>query len=174
VRERQLELPAPPAQLSLEVAGRFSELVEAARRRIDRVQLDQSVDELVAQPGAVVLGEDLRKRRPDHDPEHPFHQIEGRADYRLVLAHEDRARTSCVRAPEGRQHPVFPADVVRGGQERPARRASQDPLAAPPAHEEGLVGVAGLMALDGDLASAGQMLVEVASERDFVDERRKS
>jgi hypothetical protein len=34
--------------------------------------------------------------------------------------------------------------------------------------------MARLMALDGDVAFAGQVLVEVARESDLVDERRKS
>jgi len=57
------------------------------------VDLDQRVDELLARAAALVGGvEDLGQLRGHHVAVELLHDVEGRADDRLVLAHGEDAR----------------------------------------------------------------------------------
>ena len=53
---RLVELPqaAEAAQLALEIAGRLAEALEARRAPVDRVDLHQRVDQLLADPASLV------------------------------------------------------------------------------------------------------------------------
>ncbi len=62
---RLVELPQPgePAQLALEVAGRLAEALEARRAPVDGVDLDERVDQLLADRRALLGGVERGRAR---------------------------------------------------------------------------------------------------------------
>ncbi len=117
-------------QLALEVAGRLAEALEAGVAPVDGVDLDERVDELLADAPAVVGAvERGRHRARDDVALDALHDVEGRADHRLVVA--DGEHGGHARAPgERRQHARLAQDVVGAGRQRAARRAAQDDVGA--------------------------------------------
>lgn len=102
-----------------------------------------------------------------------LHQIERSAEDGGVVARQDRPRDAHRGLAESVEHPVLAQHVVSRREERSARRPPEHPFLAAATNEEGLVGMAGLVALDGELPRTGKVLLEVGRERDLVYEGRK-
>ena len=121
-----LPQPAEAPQLALEVAGRLAEPLEPDRRPIHRVELDQRVDQLVGDPGAL-LGRVERGGIASviTSPCDPLHHVERRADHGRVVAHRQHLRHPDRRGLERAQQPRLAQHVVRARRQRPARRAAQ-------------------------------------------------
>ncbi len=142
------------ADLALEVAGGATESLQPHGHPVHRVHLDQRVDQLVGHPGPLRGRVEVRRQRVGHHvPVHPLHEVEGRADHRLVGAHPQHPGDPGV-AVQGRQHAGLAQDVVGAGRERRPGRAAQDQLAVAPAQEVGDVGVALAHGLDLEAALA--------------------
>ena len=158
-------------QLALEVAGRLAEALEAGVAPVDGVDLDERVDELLADAPAVVGAvERGRHRARDDVALDALHDEEGRADDRLVVAdgeHGGHARA----AGERRQHARLAQDVVGAGRQRAARRAAQDDVGALAAQGVGHVGMALADRLDLDVAGAELWASRKAMQR-LEDEQR--
>ena len=130
------------AQLALEVAGRLAEALEARVAPVDGVDLDQRVDELLADAPAVLEAvERGRHRARDDVALDALHDVERRADDGLVVAHGEHGGHARA-AGERRQHARLAQDVVRAGRQRAARRAAQHDVGAVAAQRVGHVGVA--------------------------------
>ena len=159
------------AQLALEVARRLAEAVEAGVAPVDGVDLDEPVDQLLADAPAVVAAvERGRDRARDDVALDALHDVEGRADDRLVVAdgeHGGHARA----AGEGRQHARLAQDVVGAGGQRAARRAAQHNAGALAAQGVGDVRVALADGLDLDVAGAQPVRVQEGHQR-VEDEQR--
>ena len=81
---RLVELPQAEeaAQLALEVAGRLAEVLEARGAPVDGVDLDERVDQLLADQAPLLGGvERVGDARDDHLALDPLHHVEGRADH---------------------------------------------------------------------------------------------
>ena len=173
---RAVVLPQPEEapQLALEVAGRLAEALEAGGPPVDGVDLDEAVDELLAHAPAVLLA--VERRRDvlrDDVPVDALHDVERRADDRLVVAHREdlgHARLARERAQDAR----LAQDVVGAGRQRRARRAAQ--------HERGAAAVARCSVTfecpsptgrDLGLAGAEAVLVEELEQR-IEDEQRRA
>ncbi len=102
-----------------------------------RVEASQHVDELVGGGEALLLGEagDRVDVVVDHAVE-PLHQIEGRADHRVVGAFGDLPGHRHVGGFERRLHPVLAAHVVRGGEDPVQGRPPEDPVVVAVAYPE--------------------------------------
>ena len=102
---RLVELPksAEAPQLAVEIAAGLAKALEARRAPIDGVDLDKRVDQLLADPFALLGSVERGGCVPhDHLALHALHQVEGAADQRLVLAHRKHARYARPRGSSAR------------------------------------------------------------------------
>ena len=95
---------------------------------VDRVQVGQDVDEPLADGAALLglVGVPGREGVDGVDPDDPLHDVEGRAEHRLVGAHVQRAGHRDGGPAQRGDHPVLPGHVVRGGQHRARGRPAED------------------------------------------------
>ena len=158
-------------QLALEVAGRLAEALQARVAPVDGVDLDQRVDELLADAPPVVGAVERGGHRAGDDVAlDALHEIEGRADHRLVVAdgeHGGHARASG----KGGEDARLAQDVVGAGRQRAARRAAQDDVGCVAAQGVGHVGVALADRFHLDLAGAELVRVQEGHQR-LEDEQR--
>ena len=129
---------AEAPQLALEVARRLAVALQAAGAPVDVVDLDQRVDQLLADPLRL---EAVRQRVGQHVALDQLHDVERDAEQRVVVAGREDLRDAHVGALERAQQERLAQDVVRGGRQRWARRAPQHPLAAVAPDQVGDVGV---------------------------------
>src|SRR3954469_5020939 len=126
---RRVDLPQarPAAELALEVAGRLAEPVEPARRVVDGVEVDEAVDELEAEPAALVGRVDrLRDPVGDDRANDLLHDVERRADDAVVLADGEDLRHAHAAAAQADLDVRLAHHVVRGRRQRGRRRPAQD------------------------------------------------
>ena len=107
--ERQLtrlvHLPEPgeAPHLPLEVAGRLAEALETGGAPVGGVDLDERIDELLADPAAAVVRVECSRHRVGDDrPGHEGHDVEGHAEHALVLADGEDLRHRAPAAPSAR------------------------------------------------------------------------
>jgi hypothetical protein len=96
------------------------------------VQLGKGIDHLLADPEA--LGKTLERGgqlAANNDTALPLHQVERGADHGRILTQNDRAGDAGGGAVKRLEEAEFAGDVVRGGKQRPARRAAEDVFLAP-------------------------------------------
>ena len=110
--------------------------------------------------------------RRDHVARDALHDVERRADHRLVVAAEQHARRAHVRVLERDEQPRLAQDVVGGGRQRRPRRAAQHELGVAAAHEVGHVRVALAHGLGLDRPAAEAVRVEAGLERPPDEQRR--
>ena len=123
-----VQLAAPARDLAFEVALGLAEVGQADRDVVNRAQgrdaLDHGQTHAVAHGRiAGMIGRQFGRRVEAVDR---FHQIEGRADQRLVRTGGDQPRMRHVRPSQGSQHPrLAPHRLIGVGPQVP-RRAAQD------------------------------------------------
>ena len=101
------------AQLALEVTGRLSEALQASGLPVDAVQLDQRIDQLLAELLALrCVVEDRWQLCADHFAIDVFHDEERRADDRLVIADGEHLRHARGGRPKRSDHARFAQHVV--------------------------------------------------------------
>ena len=153
------------AQLALEVARRLAEALQAGVAPVDGVDLDQRVDELLADAPAVLEAVERGGHRARDDVAlDALHDVERRADDGGVVAHREHGGHARA-AGEARQHARLAQDVVRAGRQRAARRAAQHDVGAVAAQRIGHVGVAVADGRDVDVAGAQAVGVEEGHQR---------
>ena len=142
---RAMALPeaAEAPQLAFEVAaGVAREPLQPARAPVDRVDLDERVDELLAAAAPLRRRVECRWHGAREDlAVHALHEVERRADDRRVVAHRQHPRHARRRRLERAQQARLAQDVVGARRERPARRPAQHDLPAFAPHEIGDVRV---------------------------------
>jgi hypothetical protein len=124
---------AETPQLTVHVAGRTSEPGEARVPRVDGVQLDKGVHELIAEVRGRGGLRHLRRHPAREDaPVEVLHHAERRADDVKALADVQHARNTHTQRCERQHETRFPNDVVgaggpwgRGGLRRTIRRSSR-------------------------------------------------
>ena len=141
----QLPQPAEAPQLALQIAGRLAEALQPRRAPVDRVDLDERVDQLARRSGGVRSGvsSGVGDARDDHLALDPLHHVERRSRSRLGprtrrAPSGTRAGVSLQRA----QQPRLAQHVVRARRQRRARRAAQHDLGAVALDQVGHVRVA--------------------------------
>ncbi len=122
-----LEALAPALDLALDVALRVAEVGEADGLVIERVQLDQRVDEVQAQPARALgrVAEPLRQVAAQDDALDLLHHVERRAEQGGVLGVREHARAGEVRR-ERLHDAKLAVHVVAGLRLGAARRPAQD------------------------------------------------
>ncbi|TWH69118.1 hypothetical protein JD77_04120 [Micromonospora olivasterospora] len=124
-----VELRGPAADLPAEEAVGAAEVGQPDRRGVDRVQGGERVHhgqgQLAALPGGQRVG--LRPAA-EHLAGHPLHEVERGADHVGVGAVQQRRGHRHGGGGQGRDDPVLPGHVVRGGQHVPERGAAQHHL----------------------------------------------
>ena len=111
---------------------------------VDLVEIGERVDDGLADaPGeAGIALEGRRQVAADDDAVTPLHDVERRADHRLVHAQQVTARRQRIDPPQAGQHTVLARHVVGAGRDRPQGRPAQHVLGFPVAKQVGQVGVA--------------------------------
>ena len=137
------------------------------------VERDERVDERLAHAPATGVGEQrLGHALADHPAVEALGQVKGRSDHVRIRAGGDEARHGNGRAGQGAEQACLAHHVMRGRCERHARRAAQDPGRAAAADEEGLVGVAGADALDGERLARLQAHLRTLRVEPWLEPRR--
>ena len=115
------------AHLALEVAARPDEVGDAGALHVDRVDLDQRVDEVEPERAARLLGLEARRELVGDDVRvDVVHDVERDADHALVLADRaDRRQADAVRS-ERELEARLADHVVRRRRQRRPRRAAED------------------------------------------------
>ncbi len=128
---RLLPLPLPALQLPLDVGLLAAQLPQADGVGIDVVDLDQRVDDALADRLALPLVERVRVlgRAQDRALDE-IHDVEGRAVHRFVLAEAGHRRDRNRGLLEGGDHAVLAAHVVGRAEPLAQRRAAERPAAA--------------------------------------------
>ena len=153
------------AQLALEVARRLAEALQARVAPVDGVDLDQRIDELLADAPAVLGAVERGGHRARDDVAlDALHDVERRADDGGVVAHREHGGHARA-AGQGRQHARLAQDVVRAGRQRAARRTAQHDVGAVAVQRIGHVGVAVADGRHLDVAGAQAVCVEEGLER---------
>ncbi len=119
-------------QLALEIAGGTAEIGQARALDVDRVQLDEGVDEVVAGRTACVGARERAGQLLGHDmPAQLFHDVEGDAEHVGFGTDGEDARHARA-VVQRSQHARLAQHVVRRRRQRRARRPTQHhaPLAA--------------------------------------------
>jgi hypothetical protein len=159
----------PKRELPLQVPVRPREALQPRRAPVDRVQLDERVDERLAQR-PLLPREAIRHRVADHAALEPPHHVERRADHGRVVADGEHLRHG--EPPRERpQHARLAQDVVRAGRERPARRPPHDELGVAPRKGERDVGVA--LADRRDLRLTGAQPVRVEERQERIEHEQR-
>ncbi len=162
---RLVQLPQAPEapQLALQVAGGPAEALEAHRPPVDRVDLDERVDQLLGDPSAL-LGRVQRggNARDDHLALDPLHHVERAADRGGVLAHREHLRHARRGVLQRPQQARLAQHVVSAGWQRRTGRAAQDHLGSPALDQVGHVRVALADRARFDLPLAEAVLVQEA------------
>jgi hypothetical protein len=94
-----------------------------------------------------------------------LHDVERRADHRLVVAHREHLGDTRGGAADRAQETRLAQDVVRAGRQRRPRRAAHDEVAVAAANQVRDVRVALAERLDAKLAGAEPVLVEERAQR---------
>ncbi len=176
VRNRALELIGPSLELAFEVAVGTAETLESGCAPIDFLHRDEHVDHLLADLAALRgrLREMLVVGANDVAA-HVLHQVERRADVRRIVARSVHARDRDGGRLQSLQHAIFAHHVVRGRQQRSARRASQRPRMAVEVNEVNLVGMAERDIFGAKCGGVAELaLLEEALEAVQVDRRGRS
>ena len=166
---------AEAPQLALEVAGRLAVALQPARLPVDRVDLDQRVDELLAEPRRRSSSRRARRaaRSTITSPRDALHHVERRADHRLVVAGGEHRRRAHVggleRASRRASRSTSCAEGGSGG--RGGRRSTSSVVAA--ADQVGDVGVALADRLGLDRPAAEPVRVEEGLQRAPHEQRRE-
>ena len=161
---RPVDLPQlrEAAHLPLEIAALAHEVRDAGRVHVDRVDLDQRVDEIEPEPppGALVLESGRQRVRHDVALEE-VHDVERDADHALVLADgADHGEPDAVRR-ERELEARLAHHVVGGRRKRRARRPAQDESPLVPLQEKREVRAAAL----ADAAGAHRPVPSPCSSR---------
>ncbi len=124
---RGRELARPATQLALQVALRAPQVAQAHMLRVEPVQPEQDVDQLVGQRGRRGVVELLELCTVAQDlPVRELHDVERRTDH--VRAREQQRRgDGHVGRRQGGQQPVLASHVVRRLQHVAQRWPAQDP-----------------------------------------------
>ena len=112
--------PVEAAQLALQIAGRLAEPLQADLGEVDRVQLDERVDQFVGDPPALLgVVQRRRDRVGDHLAVHLLHHVERRADH-ARRPRTPPARGGCAPAVGSRapQQAGLAQHVVGAGRQR--------------------------------------------------------
>ena len=114
--------------LPLVVASRTRERGEARRRDVGRVDLDERLDEIVAERSTRSLGLETRRQLVGrNEPVQVRHDVEGDAEQALVLADRgDRRQPREAGLTQCELQPRLADDVVRGRRQRRSWRTAQD------------------------------------------------
>lgn len=125
-----VQLLAPAAQLPVQEPLGASEVPEADGLRVDGVQLHEGVDQTQHRlAGALGAQRGELLRRAVRGALDVLHDVERRADDRVVLAEQHRFRDRDGRRVQPADHAVLALHVVRGGQHMTQRRPPDDPSA---------------------------------------------
>ena len=171
-RHIALQQAAEALQLPLQVALRAAEPGQVLVPGVERVQLDQAVDQLLGDlPRPAVASQRRWQLAPQHPAVDVGHQVEGGADQLGVLAAGQNLRDRHAQRPQGGEQARFARHVVGGGWQRPARRAPQHQPRVAALDQEGEVGVAVADRGDLQLAGAEPGGVEVVPQRLDHDQR---
>ena len=110
-------LLGPAVKLAGEVVARPPEVGEAERPPVGGVQAGQHVDERLVDQAALARRHAGNRGVGEDAPVHAVHDVEGRADDRVVFAQGERARHRVADLAQGRDDPVLPVDGMGGRQE---------------------------------------------------------
>ena len=173
---RRVDLPQlrEAAHLALEVAAGAGERGERQLRDVRRMDLDERIDELLAEPAPRRRLLETRRQvaRDDVAVEEPHH-VEGHADHALVLADRDDRRQADPVWRERELEARLTHHVVRGRRKRGPRRPTQDEAVVAALEEEREVRAASVAdPLRPDRPLAEAVLVEERLQAVEDDERR--
>ena len=134
----------PAAHLAREIAARPAEIRQARRLRVDSVQDRQAFVHLRIDPRALAGVGARHRHRVEDPPALALHDVERRADDRIVLAQEVHLRQRQAGAGQRLLHPVFALDRVGRRQQRAGGLLAQDVFVGAEIEREGGVRLASL------------------------------
>lgn len=166
--------PAEPPQLAFQVAVvALAEPLQAGAAPVDRVQLDESVDQLVDQGRAGLRGVEAGGQAgPDDVALDLLHHVERHSERGLVLVDQEHAGDPDAAALERPQQPGLADDVVGARRQRRTRRPAQHDLGALAADEVRDVAVAVADRVGGQRPAADPGRVEHRLQRAAHQQRR--
>src|ERR1700674_1976102 len=118
----------PAADLAFQVALRFAEIAQADRLVVQTMQPDQIINKRFAQSPRHVWRKGQARRRifAEDDSSDWFREVKGRAQYGVVIAEKEDARSFRVSGMQLREHAILAAHIVSRLDLASERRAPQD------------------------------------------------
>jgi hypothetical protein len=115
----------PAADLTLDVIAGLSVIAEADGHVVDAVQRRDHPVHFVVMRGALAWGHFRQARVPQHAAFDILHQVELRADHRVVVATREHSGDGHVGRGERRHHAILAIDCVRRRQQLSRRLSTE-------------------------------------------------